>query len=365
MRHLDLFSGIGGFALAAKAVWGKDYECIGFCDNDKFCQEVLKKRFPNVPIYGDIRELTKERLIADTDKCGCIYGQSQEQSAEGHHKAFGELIASAESSCVSADASSMRCDCRSCDREGGQVQDITIGQIEKDKPQRNGWKHRISKDFNIDLITGGFPCQPFSQAGKQRGKEDDRYLWPEMLRVVKEIKPRWVIGENVAGIINMALGQVCADLEAEGYEVQCFVIPACAVNAPHRRDRVWIVAYDTNGTSKPCQYKCESWEGQSIGQVSRDVGVANISRLQRRIGNTDEPSEYSGRRNEEWDKNWVEVASKFCRMDDELPVELDGFKLSKSRHRVERLKALGNAIVPAVAEQVMRAIKQVDSMVIS
>lgn len=95
----------------------------------------------------------------------------------------------------------------------------------------------------VDVISGGFPCQPFSVAGKRRGKEDDRYLWPEMLRVISELRPTWVFGENVAGIVNMALDQVYADLENEGYTVQALIIPACAVDAPHRRDRCAILAY--------------------------------------------------------------------------------------------------------------------------
>ena len=98
----------------------------------------------------------------------------------------------------------------------------------------------------VDVISGGFPCQPFSLAGKREGKDDDRYLWPEMLRVVRELKPTWVIGENVPGIVNMALDTVLSDLENEGYSAQPFIIPACGVDAPHKRERVCIVAYSIN-----------------------------------------------------------------------------------------------------------------------
>ena len=94
----------------------------------------------------------------------------------------------------------------------------------------------------VDIISGGFPCQPFSVAGERRGTEDDRFLWPEMLRVIKELHPTWILGENVPGIIGLALDEVLSDLEGAGYETQCFVIPACGVDAPHRRDRICIMA---------------------------------------------------------------------------------------------------------------------------
>jgi DNA (cytosine-5)-methyltransferase 1 len=113
--------------------------------------------------------------------------------------------------------------------------------------------HDITKtDFTIhrgqiDILTGGFPCQPYSAAGKRKGKEDDRHLWPEMLRVIREVQPKWIVGENVLGLVNwnggLVFEEVCTDLEAEGYEVQPYVLPAASVGAPHRRDRVWFVAY--------------------------------------------------------------------------------------------------------------------------
>ena len=99
----------------------------------------------------------------------------------------------------------------------------------------------------VDVISGGFPCQPFSVAGERRGKDDDRYLWPEMFRVIRELQPTWVVGENVPGIVDLALDQTIADLEGEGYEVQCFLVPACGVDAPHKRERLAIVAHALNG----------------------------------------------------------------------------------------------------------------------
>ena len=145
----------------------------------------------------------------------------------------------------------------------------------------------------VDIISGGFPCQPFSVAGKRRGREDDRYLWPEMLRVIRELRPRWVVGENVAGIVNMALDQVYIDLENEGYAAQALIIPACGVDAPHRRDRVCIVGWKRSAcnlfysNSESAEYKNigKSEKGKQeqprVGGLYTDVSDSESIRLQR------------------------------------------------------------------------------------
>lgn len=156
MNHLDLCSGIGGFALAAR--W-MNWQTIAFCERDKFCQKVLKKHWPEVTIYDDLTTFNASEFMG-----------------------------------------------------------------------------------RVDILTAGYPCQPFSQAGKRMGAEDDRHLWPEVRRVITECRPRWIVCENVAGHITMGLNDVLTDLESEGYTAQAVVIPACATGAPHRRDRVWIIA---------------------------------------------------------------------------------------------------------------------------
>lgn len=131
----------------------------------------------------------------------------------------------------------------------------------------------------VDVISGGFPCQPFSVAGKRRGKEDDRYLWPEMLRVISKLRPAWVVGENVAGIVNMALDQVLSDLENEGYTIQALIIPACAVDAPHRRDRCAIIGCRT----LEGEHNGRGWKPYSkLERDGEDVADAESIRLQRK-----------------------------------------------------------------------------------
>lgn len=211
----------------------------------------------------------------------------------------------------------------------------------------------------IEIISGGFPCQPFSVAGKQRGKNDDRHLWPEMLRVIREARPTWVVGENVSGIINMALDEVIADLESEGYEVEPIIIPAVAANAPHRRDRVWIIAYsdshgkDRDGSGLASLDKERHGEEEVQGRAVLGVGLeyanneaaSNADNIGIRCDQSRQRQIKLARSG--WDSNWLQVATKLCRMDDGLPGPVD---------RNKRLKSLGNAIVPQIAYEIFKAI---------
>ncbi len=304
MRHLDLFSGIGGFALATEMVWD-DVEHT-FCDIEPFAQAVLSKHWPNAKIYGDIRTLTADAYRID--------GEAGENEKEA-------------------------------ERRDEQAQPLSIGR------------------HQFDLLTGGFPCQPFSQAGARKGTEDSRHLWPEMLRVIREFHPRWIIGENVGGLVTwsegLVLEQIHTDLEGEGYEVQAFIIPAVSLNAPHRRDRVWIVAHATGERKRGGSDEVYGEDGRQDS-----TGVRNSKQ-----SDTDTPhtkrSGYSGKKHKAgsgaghrggaqqqgWDENWTKVATRLCRVDDGVPRRLD---------RNPRLKALGNAIVPQVAAEIMRAIKETD-----
>jgi DNA (cytosine-5)-methyltransferase 1 len=207
MTHGSLFSGIGGFDLAADWMgWENKFHC----EWNEFGQKVLKYYWPNAELFTDIT------------------------------------------------------------------------------------KSDFTKYANqIDILTGGFPCQPYSTAGKRLGKEDERHLWPEMLRVIREVKPTWVVGENVRGLVSwnggLVFHEVQTDLENEGYEIQPFLIPAASVNAPHRRDRIWFVAYSENNRYRRRQgEQCKNgeWElfqgkqrwnkmGSEIERCSRERIIIN------------------------------------------------------------------------------------------
>ncbi len=243
---------------------------------------------------------------------------------------------------------------------------------------------------HIDILTGGFPCQPFSNAGKRRGNQDDRYLWPEMLRAIREIAPEYVVAENVPGLLTidggMVFEQVCSDLEAEGYQIQAYSIPACAVGAPHQRERIWIVA--NSHSARQLQQERRIGEiGQWISNSDTHVADTGSERMfdgTPEVEESDTHEEYdttrTGRKLTElhwaecnhstsanayarrhrrhqsarlraratalgsWSRHWDEVATELCRVDDGLP------------NRMDKLRALGNAIVPEVAYRIFQSI---------
>ena len=359
MKHGSLFSGIGGFDLAAE--W-MGWENVFHCEWNEFGQRVLKHHFPKALAYADIT-----------------------------------------------------------------------------KTDFNVHRGRIS------VLSGGFPCQPYSSAGKRLGKEDERHLWPEMLRAIREIQPRWIVGENVLGIVNwnggMVFEEVCADLEVEGYEVQPFILPACAVNAPNVRQRVWFCAYSTNSDNgsgskdtRPARGKesdelyglsrnapdsdhrfsneqerevqagrhtferggkqdapdsdsgrTQTRQDRQIlaeqnrkGQTGRPIH-ASIQRnasdsdnelRQRRDESTEEGRQDKGKRAEPLGNNqpgresgnWENFPTKppICGGNDGLSRELDGITFPKWRN--ESIKAYGNAIVPQVAHQIFKAIEEYEKL---
>jgi DNA (cytosine-5)-methyltransferase 1 len=285
---LDLFSGIGGFSLAAR--W-MGWHTIAFCEIEPFCQKVLSKNFPGVPIHDDVRKFSA-------------------------------------------------------------------------KPLRG----------SIDILVGGYPCQPFSTAGQRRGTEDDRHLWPEVFRIVKECRPRWCLFENVAGHITLGLDSVLSDLENEGYTCQAVIIPACATCAPHRRDRVWIIAHSddcgVSGIGRGQRFTLET--AKHFNARIFDPNTSDSERMRK--------LQQKGRKQDEWrwphNSNQAEsdrrqTKSRFRRSDDGLSPELDFDRIwqidplcyGKVKDRAARLRALGNAIVPQVAYEIFRAIAVADGQI--
>ena len=237
MKVLDLFSGIGGFSIGLEKA---GFETVAFCEIEDYPRAVLKRHWPDVPIYRDVKQLTGEQLRAD----GII----------------------------------------------------------------------------PDVIVGGYPCQPFSLAGVRRGEKDDRHLWPEVRRLVNEIRPTWCIFENVAGHITMGLDEVLSDLEAEDYATRPFVIPACGVDAPHKRDRVFIVAYSDSTYIE---------RGRLSSRVYKEHEVIN------------------GR-----SYNIRGQAPQFWKPEPNVGRVVNGLP-----NRSHRIKALGNAVVPQIPEVIGRMIK--------
>jgi DNA (cytosine-5)-methyltransferase 1 len=225
----------------------------------------------------------------------------------------------------------------------------------------------------IDILTGGFPCQPFSMAGKRKGTDDERYLWGEMLRAIQEIKPAFVIAENVAGILSIDDGlvfeQVCLDLENEGYEVQPFVIPAAAKNAPHRRDRVWFVATHTDGNGlneRHGNYEKHSSEGRvnALGNFKQSYVDGNATntkstRSERQCIKEQREIQSNRRDSRTIPTNFQEFPTQppICGGDDGLPTELDGITFPK--WRAESIKGYGNAIVPQVALEIFKQLEKI------
>jgi DNA (cytosine-5)-methyltransferase 1 len=230
----------------------------------------------------------------------------------------------------------------------------------------------------IDVLTGGFPCQPYSSAGKRLGKEDERHLWPEMLRAIREIAPRYVVGENVRGLTNwnggLVFDEVCIDLENLGYQVAPFIIPASSVNAPHQRERIWFVANtDSNGFNQ-CDSEHEEHSGQTGFNAFNDInqnderwnvtdtnGTNSETWAQREILGQSNWQATNGFMHVECGKQWQNfpTQSPVCSGDDGLSFELDGITFSKWRN--ESIKGYGNAICPQVVLQIFKAIQLYES----
>ncbi len=284
MNHVSLFSGIGGIDLATE--WA-GFKTVCFVEIDSYCQKVLKKHWPDVPIIGDIKDVTKERI--------------EEILTNSNIKRCGNTL------------------------ERQNTLPKPLGRNESGE----GWRDRnaaAATNFPITLITGGFPCQPVSHAGKRKGKDDDRWLWPEMLRVISEIRPTWVVAENVAGLLNMGFNDCVSDLESAGYETQSFLIPACAVNAPHRRDRVFMVAYSRNIRQLVCGNTYRGNQGINRSDKQPTISTSNPGR------------------------EWWAVEPELGRVAYGIP------------KRVDRLRCLGNAVVPQQIYPILKAIADIEQI---
>ena len=296
-----MFSGIGGFSVGLEAT-GK-FKTIGFCEQDKFCQKVLRKHWKDISIYEDIKTLDAKKIKAD-------------------------------------------------------------------------------------VVVGGFPCQSISVAGKQKGKNDDRFLFPEMFRIIKEVKPKWIIAENVQNLISISNGQILQgilnDLESENYEVQTFSISAQSQGAWHKRQRVWIIAANTkcnkhkNTSTKQSRNeqvrriyfkekkqathdlrsktsRCDAPLGKQKN-LSDSKGIRSQGhKLQHNLENGKKLSEQLCKTNIKKQQTWWQTQSELCGVPNGISHELD-------KDRANRIKALGNSIVPQIIKEIGKAIIEVENI---
>lgn len=215
-------------------------------------------------------------------------------------------------------------------------------------------KTNFSKYYGtVDVISGGFPCQPYSAAGKRLGKEDERHLFPEMLRAIREIAPRWVVGENVRGLTNwnggLVFDEVCTDLENLGYQVAPYIIPAVAVNAPHKRERIFFIASHCTPSKKS-----NTQHSDSIGQEWGLHSTNNDEAIQNKVSRRD-ARRYGA---QTWDN--FPSQSPLCSGDDGFPSRLDGITFSKWRN--ESIKAYGNAVCPNVVFEIFKSIQAYENL---
>jgi len=303
MKLISLFSGIGGFELAAE--W-MGWQTALSCEINPFSRKVLEYYWPDAYHHDDIHTLNIDKINEELSK-----------------------------------------------RYGANWADDDL------------------------ILTGGFPCQPYSTAGKRLGKADERHLFPEMLRIIREVRPRYIVGENVRGLVSWSRGlvfeEVCADLEAEGYDVQPFILPACGVNAPHRRERVWFIAHAnhnrTLGNSREDEGESgkerlqERNEVQQLIESGKILGDASNPDHQGLQGGEDKRiSSGSGEKRDKQPSRFIRsdwenfpTQPPICGGDDRLPSELVGITFPKWRN--ESIKAYGNAIVPQVALEIFKAIE--------
>lgn len=270
-----------------------------------------------------------------------------------------------------------------------EIQEFQRKVLEYWFPNSISYEDITKTDFSewrghIDVLTGGFPCQPFSVAGKRKGAEDNRYLWDEMLRAIRQIQPTWVVGENVNGILSMVqpsketkMGRtddlfdenfiyrkeqkftievICEDLERAGYSVQPIVIPACAVGAPHRRDRVWIVAHRTDTGTEDLQQGGKDRISE-FGVVAHAKGARSAREL---FGKQEQiQSDRQNCRIDELDFKDFPTQSPVCNRDDGLPFRVADLTISFAKWRSKSIEALGNAWVPQVAFEIFKAINEI------